>query len=282
MFKKRAFALVAVSALLAACGSDDRNELSQESGVFLSINNSTTIRNFTINQFLADTSNQGTNFELCYRTVTNPDNSTSQVALYDNVATLDPGYCDQERLFVTGSIVFSTRFINNTLNDMPITFQGTGVSIHISREQTGEVVWSSYIDRDLASQRAGLGAFDPFETHTTVLGPAESFPPVELFAESYAFYGDSNYSDALGSADAYNLEDYFVGLGWVQGDRDHDLSDCEPVTVVDVDPANDVADKPLCQTVALEPGDYRVRVEYSFTPAQPPVEFMVTINPPST
>lgn len=290
MLKKRVFAVMALSAALAACGGSKDDKLSRESGVALWVNNSTKIVNQSITKLNLTVDNAGSSFEKCTETRTNSDNYSLEVDLYDNKASLDAQYCDQERESVATYIKFQSRFVNNTLEEMPITFKGVGVEIRIY-DNGGDEVWNSIISQDVANQADDLDAFDPFASYSVTLKAGETFPNQNFFPTTYYFIGDRNYQDYDSDPGTYDLDyDYYdierdlnPGLDVTQ--RKCAIAKLEDGETV-FDPVNFPGEtirykRPLCQTVPLPVGTYHVVVEYSFTPAQPSVEFDITINPAS-
>jgi hypothetical protein len=311
MFNKRLFAVISVSLLLAACGGGggDEKALSREPGVLLLVNGAESIADRTMDKkTIVRDDKLNKNLEICLQDVVNADSVTVQIPYYDNYEDMGgeaSEYCDGRQEIVTmvigsGSqktettaIAFQVRFLNSAYNDMTLTYRGVGVEIRIYDESDVEV-WNSIVAQDLAYQANGLAPFDSNATHSEVLKSQFSYPSQKNFAITYYFFGIQNYSDFDQDPSTYLLEDDFVGLGWVAGDRNHSQSDCEPFkaqpgTVVEelgttttIDDRTRLYQKPLCQPEPLPPGRYRVVVEYSFTPAVDPVEFFITIKPEST
>lgn len=312
MFNKRLFAVISVSLLLAACGGSDGDEKepSRDPGVLLLVNGSEDVSDRTMDKkTIIRDDKLYKNLEMCLQDVVNDDRVTVQIPYYDNYEDMGGEaweYCDGRQEIVTmvignGSqqtettaIAFQVRFLNSTYDDMTITYRGRGVEIRIYDESDIEV-WNSIVAQDISDQASGLAPFDPNATYTKVLKPQFSYPEqLREFAITYYFFGIQNYADYDQDPSTYLLEDDFVGLGWIAGDRAHSQSDCEPFkakpgTVVEElgtattrDDVTRLYKNPLCQPEPLPPGRYRVVIEYSFTPAVDPVEFFITINPEST
>lgn len=291
MIKRRVFAALSASLLLSACGGDggDDREPSREYGMLLQINGSTTISDKTITHKTLTRENYSSTLEDCLQTRTLTDGTSVEVPLYDNYESIGSetsDYCDGTLEYVDSTLVIQARFINNTYEEMPITYRGVGVEVRIYDENEVEV-WNSIIAQDVANQSADLDPFDPFTTHSRTLTPGEAFPNQSNFPIGYTFVGNQNYDDFDNDPTTYQLENDFVGLGWQAGDLDHSASICEPAKqetgTTQWDPGNTertrLYNKPLCQSVRLPAGEYRVRIEFSFTPVVDPVEFTVTINP---
>ncbi len=292
MLNKRLFAMLTASLLLAACGGGDDNELSREYGVVLLVNGTDRIVDRTMQQVELTRDNAGDNYEDCLQTVTNDDAVAVEIPYYDNFEDMggdDSDYCNGERLGVTSGITFQARFLNNTYDDMPITYRGVGVEIRIYDENDVEV-WNSNISQSLSNDYYELDPFDPFTTQSRTLKAGEAFPSQKSYAITYYFLGDGNYADSDSDPATYNLEDDYQALGWNTVEPSE--SQCElsrlqdGIVVEDLDTATTEDDrtrayqKPICQTEALPPGRYRVSIEYSFTPAVAPVEFFVTLVAP--
>lgn len=288
MNKKRILTVLSASLLLAACGGDgDEKELSREYGVVLQINGSTNISNKSITKVTLNRDNAGEDFEDCLQEIRDSNNTViGTVPYYDNYEALggeSSAYCDGTRVNVTSNVTFQIRFLNNTYEEMPITYKGVGVEIRVYDESDVEV-WNSIIVQDLSNQFYEQGVFDPEATFSRTLKAGEAFPNQRNFPISYTFTGDGNYADNIDPG-VYLLEEDFQALEWVQGDYDHSQSGCEPFNQQPgstLDTQFNVTrryNKPICQTIPLPAGQYRVRIEYSFTPAVDPVEFYITLNP---
>lgn len=296
MFNKRLFSVAFLSLSLAACGGGKDKELSREYGLILQVNSSTQIGNIERSQVDVNRENPsyGANFEACTKTVKNADGIDVQVPIYDNTEQLTgelAAYCDGTRRVMQGAVTMQARFLNNTFDPMSISYTGTGIEIRIYAED-GSEVWNSLVAQGLANAYNKLEPFDPFAHHDLILQPGQAFPSQTNYPITYIFTGDSNYQDADGNPATFDLLQDFSALGW--NSADSSLSQCEPAvlqagtTLEDmgtVNPSDDKTrdyQKPLCQTQALAPGKYTVKVTYSFTPAIDPVTFDITINAPAS
>lgn len=283
MFNKRLCASLAAALTLAACGGGDDNKLSREYGLLLLVNGSQVIGDKTLVKKTLDRTNSGANFETCLQTVKDSGGNQIQVPLYDNYEEMggeNSEYCNGTQEYVSSIIVFQARFINNTFDPMSISYRGAGIEIRIYDENNVEV-WNSIVAQDMAFQLNNLAPFDPFVEYTQVLPAGQSYPSRDYGDVTYFFAGNRNYADSDLNSATYNLEDDFVGLGWIPGDPD--ASSCVPAKL---QPGVEewesgktrLYQKPQCQSIPLPVGRYRVLVEYSFTPYIPPVEFYINLE----
>lgn len=283
MFNKRLCASLAAALTLAACGGGDDNKLSREYGLLLLVNGSQVITDKTLVKKTLDRTNSGTSFETCLQSVKDSGGNQIQVPLYDNYEELggeSSEYCNGTRVNAASTITIQARFINNTFDPLSISYRGVGVEIRVYNEDDVEV-WNSIVAQDIALQANNLEPFDPFAEYTQVLAAGDSYPNQRSFPVTFYFFGDGNYSDSDLNSATYSLEDDFVGLGWIPGDPD--ASSCVPAKL---QPGVEewetgktrLYQKPLCQTIPLPVGRYRVSVVYSFTPYIPPVEFYVNLE----
>lgn len=286
MSKRRVFATLSVSLLLAACGGGgDNNELSREYGMMLQVDGSMNISDKTLTQRTLTRENYDSRLEVCVRDRIRTDGTEVSVPEYDNYEEIgeeSSDYCDGEREHVARGLAFQARFINNTYDPLPISYKGVGIEIRIYKvdsvdAEDGDEVWNSIIAQDLGNRISGGEPFDPYAEHSITLKAGQSFPSQSNFAIGYTFNGDSNYRQGA-SPDVYDFDANFVGLGWDDGDCTLEqvagTTGWDPLDATRTRPYN----KPLCQTRPLDPGLYRVKIDFSFTPAIDPVMFHVTLE----
>lgn len=259
------FWMLALLPLLVSCGSgDDEKTLSVPYGMVFTVNGERDVTAITIDQALLD-----------------EDSDYTEACNTDNIGTVPTEvqdvYCDNER--ITGAAVFQFRFINNTLESMPISFPGVGVTIQIERRtstdpELWEVVWDSDAFVDAQYKIVDMD-YQPQELNPlTELAPAESYPNQDYYALTFSFLTDRNFTDTNGNGVYDKGVDTLIGnpsdyCGWYRT----------------YNSTTETYDKLLCQTEALtfsEPVVYRANVHYHFDfdgELPDPAPVIITVNP---
>lgn len=276
---KQVFIGAALPVLLVSCGggsSDDKADLSQNSGVIFSVNGVRDVTRVEVTRLELTVDNSGSTLEQCGSTedeVTTP--------FYDNYAAITQAgqddYCDQSRFTVTPQLTFRVSYLNNEYDAIPFSYTGFGFSIRIyeydeSGDLLGEEVWNTDIAQNTANRFNGLADFVPSAQVTTTLGPAETFPHQDQGTfRSFVFFGDRNFEDSDINSDAF-----FPDLETVQ--LLGDLNLCADRVLDEND--NDVQDKPICQGLPVAAGTYIALINFNFNGMDETREVIINILPP--
>lgn len=254
--------------LLVACGGgsgdDEEFTVSVPYGMVYTVNGVRDATAVEVTQYTATTS-------------TNGYSENCDIANYDSIASQITEYCDDERQMAP--VVFQFRFVNNTLEPMPFSYTGVGITLQIEQRtgtdpETWQVVWDSDAYLDSQFQRAGLEYDQTALGAVTRIGPAETYPHQDYSAISFAFLVDRNFTDD-GSGQYEQGVDSLV-------QNPSAYCSWKPV----YDSTAGTYDKLLCQTTPLPAGTYRANIHYNFVfdgVLEDPEPVIITVNPePST
>lgn len=269
MSNKRLYALAFACVWLAACGGgSNEDEKGSDPGVLLLVNNSRDTSLVETSQFERTNTNFSSNLELCA--------DSSDVPLYDNyddiTADGQDDYCDKSLFVINPGVTVRVSYINSTYDSLPLSYTGVGVVIKVY-DNSDTVVWNSDMFLYQAYKLAGLDDYDPTKVTSTTLGPQQTYPPADNGTYlTFTFLGDGNFDASRGD----DLE---------PGSELHQTnfllpSLCTPFVPAD-DNDNDVFDSPLCQSIPLPVGTYRMEITTNFNDQLETREVTVVINPAS-
>lgn len=273
MSSKRLFALAIVCSWLAGCGGSNEKEKGSDPGMLLLVNGSQDVSLIETAVYERTATNYSSSLELCA-------NPTTGVPYYDNYADItadgQDDYCDQSLFVINPAITVRVSYINSTYDPLPLSYTGVGVVIKVFERidpDTEVVVWNSDMYLYQAYRLAGLDDYDPTQVSTITLGPQETYPSAENGTYlTFTFLGDGNFNDALG-------EDLVVGS---ELDQTNFLlpSLCSPFEQVESSSENgERYEKPLCQSIPLPVGTYRMEITTNFNDQIETRNVTVVINP---
>lgn len=192
------------------------------------------------------------------------------------VEALDGGiYCDHKWDYA--SFVFQWAFVNNSLEPLPLTFTGTGVTVRI-KTLTGEEVWTSDAYFDVLKRISGdTAGFDPAAITTKVLAPAENEPSQRTYSPNgyvFNFAVFQNYSDPDPNSDVFDPNSVIA----------EPAGQCSwnPEDLVEPDPLNPVKKRDVisCQSPPITPGTYILEIDFSYNDWQDdPAPITLVIKP---
>lgn len=269
MSSKRLFALAIVCSWLAGCGGSNENEKGTDPGVLLLVNGSQDVSLIETTVYERTNTNFSANLELCA-------NPTTSVPYYDNYADItadgQDDYCDQSQFVINPAITVRVSYINSTYDPLPLSFTGVGVVIKVY-DNTDALVWNSDMYLYQAYRLAGLDDYDPTAVSTTTLGPQDTYPPARNGTYlTFTYLGEGNFNDALG-------EDLVAGS---ELDQTNFLlpSLCSPFELVEsTSEDGELYEKPLCQSIPLPVGTYRMEITTNFNDQIETRNVTVVINP---
>ncbi len=169
--------------MLTACGGGSDTDSGEGSGPFIRF----TVNGVNVVDGFQEVRVKRRVISVAAETLLDPCNSTQ----FQNAAAVEtayPEYCAEEQTRLSESILFNVQFFNGSNQDsLTLNYTGQGYTIRIyeyddmAPDNKGVEVWNSdYFAQAIreSEQEAGsdVGDYDPLETNSVVLGPAEAFP----------------------------------------------------------------------------------------------------------